>query len=95
MTLKPLVAAVATGLILLIGAMAGFIFGRTTIPESPAPPLEEPRIASPLPTTPASDGLTEPTDEPVFCTMDAKECPDGSYVGRVGPNCEFAPCPGE
>jgi hypothetical protein len=31
----------------------------------------------------------------VFCTMDAKACPDGSYVGRVGPSCEFVPCPGE
>jgi len=28
-----------------------------------------------------------------FCTMEAKLCPDGSYVGRVGPNCEFAECP--
>jgi len=27
------------------------------------------------------------------CTLEAKECPDGSYVGRVPPNCEFAPCP--
>ena len=33
--------------------------------------------------------------EQVFCTMDAKMCPDGSYVGRTGPNCEFAACPGE
>ncbi len=31
--------------------------------------------------------------EAVFCTMEAKECPDGSWVGRSGPNCEFAPCP--
>ena len=31
--------------------------------------------------------------EPVACTMEAKLCPDGSYVGRVPPNCEFAPCP--
>ena len=30
-----------------------------------------------------------------ICTMDAKECPDGSYVSRTGPHCEFAPCPGE
>lgn len=30
--------------------------------------------------------------EPVACTMDAKECPDGSYVGRTPPNCEFV-CP--
>lgn len=28
------------------------------------------------------------------CTMDAKICPDGSAVGRSGPNCEFTPCPG-
>lgn len=32
--------------------------------------------------------------EQVACTMDAKLCPDGSYVGRQGPNCEFAACPG-
>lgn len=27
------------------------------------------------------------------CTMDAKICPDGTSVGRSGPNCVFAPCP--
>ena len=27
------------------------------------------------------------------CTMEAKMCPDGSYVGRTGSNCEFAACP--
>jgi len=32
---------------------------------------------------------------PVACSMIAKLCPDGTAVGRVGPNCEFAPCPGE
>ena len=31
--------------------------------------------------------------DPVACTMEAKLCPDGSYVGRSGPNCEFAACP--
>ena len=30
---------------------------------------------------------------PVACTMEAKLCPDGSAVGRTGPNCEFAACP--
>ena len=30
--------------------------------------------------------------EKVVCTMDAKQCPDGSYVGRSGPDCEFV-CP--
>ncbi len=29
----------------------------------------------------------------VACTMDAKACPDGSYVGRVAPSCEFELCP--
>lgn len=43
------------------------------------------------------DGPDAPisSNDPVFCTMDAKLCPDGSSVGRVGPNCEFAACPGE
>jgi hypothetical protein len=27
------------------------------------------------------------------CTEEAKICPDGSAVGRTGPNCEFTPCP--
>ncbi len=30
--------------------------------------------------------------EPKGCTMEAKICPDGSAVGRMGPKCEFAPC---
>jgi hypothetical protein len=34
-----------------------------------------------------------PSPKPVFCTMEAKECPDGSFVGRQGPNCDFASCP--
>jgi hypothetical protein len=31
----------------------------------------------------------------IACTQEAKLCPDGSAVGRSGPNCEFSPCPGE
>jgi len=31
--------------------------------------------------------------EPIACTMDAKLCPDGSYVARIPPKCDFAPCP--
>lgn len=34
-----------------------------------------------------------PAHAQVQCTMEAKICPDGSAVGRKGPNCEFAPCP--
>lgn len=36
-------------------------------------------------------GNNEP--EIVACTMEALQCPDGSYVGRQGPSCEFAACP--
>jgi hypothetical protein len=42
----------------------------------------------------ASDTATS-SDEFMACTMDAKMCPDGSYVGRTGPACEFAACPNE
>ena len=34
-------------------------------------------------------------EQAVACTEEAMLCPDGSSVGRTGPNCEFAPCPGE
>ncbi|MCR4322674.1 MAG: Gmad2 immunoglobulin-like domain-containing protein [Candidatus Azambacteria bacterium] len=35
-------------------------------------------------------GETKPTT--IVCTQEAKLCPDGSAVGRTGPNCEFANC---
>lgn len=42
----------------------------------------------------AKDSQVPEEPNQVVCTLDAKMCPDGSYVGRMGPNCEFAPCPG-
>ncbi|MHB0916082.1 MAG: Gmad2 immunoglobulin-like domain-containing protein [Thermoleophilia bacterium] len=33
------------------------------------------------------------TGDGVACPQDARQCADGSYVGRTGPDCEFAPCP--
>ena len=38
-------------------------------------------------------GSASPTPASKACTLEAKVCPDGSSVGRSGPNCEFAPCP--
>lgn len=32
-------------------------------------------------------------EEGGVCTADAMQCPDGTFVGRSGPNCEFV-CPG-
>lgn len=42
---------------------------------------------------PAPTEYKNPEEEPVACTMDARLCPDGSYVGRVPPDCEFESCP--
>lgn len=44
-------------------------------------------FAQPYPTN------IDPGVDAVACTMDAKQCPDGSYVGRIAPFCEFAECP--
>ncbi|VVB67212.1 Uncharacterised protein [Candidatus Norongarragalina meridionalis] len=49
------------------------------------------QIAFAPPFTPSPSTLPSPS--PVACTAEAKICPDGSSVGRTGPNCEFAPCP--
>jgi len=38
-------------------------------------------------------GPVEETPQTQECNADAKICPDGSSVGRVGLNCEFAACP--
>lgn len=43
------------------------------------------QIPSPIDEIPDEDGT-------FACTMDAMMCPDGSYVGRTGPLCEFV-CP--
>ena len=37
--------------------------------------------------------LVKNPQKPVACTQEAKICPDGSAVGRTGPDCEFSPCP--
>ncbi|OQA36745.1 MAG: hypothetical protein BWY53_00371 [Parcubacteria group bacterium ADurb.Bin326] len=44
---------------------------------------------------PSSAMPNTPCPGAIACTLDARICPDGSAVGRQGPNCEFAPCPGD
>lgn len=55
-----------------------------TVPRCLMPETSDMCPPSPTP-SPKSNGV-------VFCTQDAKQCPDGAWVGRSGPNCEFA-CP--
>jgi len=52
-------------------------------------PVEPEVIATPV----ASPIVETQPEEGVACTLDAMQCPDGSYVGRTGPDCEFV-CPG-
>ena len=68
-------------------------------------PLPEPSVPSETETPPGKDNTLPPrtnldtpsteSGDQVLCTMDAKVCPDGSSVGRQGPDCEFSACPGE
>lgn len=46
-----------------------------------------------MPNSVATSTPVDPSATSVACTMEAKQCPDGSYVGRQGPKCEFAACP--
>ena len=47
------------------------------------------------PALPPRSSDTSTSSEQTICTLDAKVCPDGTAVGRTGPRCEFAACPGE
>jgi len=68
-------------------------------PTFPETSIETEQNVQPSPSTPSQypsdpSSFTEGKGGAVICTMDAMMCPDGSYVGRTGPRCEFAPCPG-
>ena len=43
----------------------------------------------------ANESLMNNEGEMMACTLEAKECSDGSFVGRVAPDCEFEACPNE
>jgi len=77
-------------IIIILAAVAVGIYAigkniDATMPGNPQIPRQ-----SGIPTNTNAPGLP---GEQVFCTMDAKMCPDGSYVGRVPPRCEYAMCP--
>ncbi len=57
----------------------------TIRPVIPTPTMI-PIMITPMPTSTSSA-------QSKACTQEAKICPDGTGVGRVGPDCEFVPCP--
>jgi nitrosocyanin len=81
-------------LVILVGGGVFFLgmnkqAGAPTVPEGDANPF-------PTGNSSGSESINpnaENPNEPVACTLDAKVCPDGSSVGRVAPDCEFAACP--
>jgi hypothetical protein len=99
---RSILIAAVMGLILFLLALAGIAL----INESGLSNGEEPPFLESAENSTSSTPVLEPGDfipgepleeeiEETFCTLDAKICPDGSSVGRSGPNCEFAPCPAE
>jgi hypothetical protein len=44
---------------------------------------------------PVQTDLIDKNGNKKACPAMARQCPDGSSIGPSGPNCEFAPCPGE
>ncbi|HYD34736.1 MAG TPA: hypothetical protein VD999_01570 [Vitreimonas sp.] len=82
------VAVVGLLMLLPVVAYGGYYFGRQRALSNQVTDNSKIRVAvSPTPTSASLE------NDQVICTMDAKVCPDGSAVGRTGPNCEFAECP--
>lgn len=61
------------------------------VPDKSLDPSRQPQRPD-LPVSSAPGPATNPNEPVTMCTMDAKQCSDGSWVGRTGPNCEFV-CP--
>ncbi len=86
----PMFIIVLCILLITVGiSLAAFYFGyrqgKATITDANPGPDSSPVVIA----TPAAS----PIGQPVACTLEARICPDGTAVGRSGPNCEFAPCP--
>jgi hypothetical protein len=79
-----------------------FIGARTAVDPVPSGGVEETPSEAPQNAPGSGDvsqkkeehpGIEDQDGDGVVCTQEVKECPDGSYVGRTGPRCDFAACP--
>lgn len=94
-----IVSVITLIIVALAGVAVGWQFGK----ETPKQVLSfEDCVASGSPVMESyprqckygSQNFIENTNpSPIACTQEAKLCPDGSAVGRAGPNCEFSACP--
>lgn len=64
-------------------------------PPAPVPgSVSAPKVVPPPAVAPAQTPAPAPSSsDEVVCAQDLQQCPDGSYVTRGGPQCEFATCP--
>lgn len=83
---KHFMAIAFAGLTIVILSLGIFVINEKQKDLAPSRPL-------PAPAGKNEEANETQTPEELFCRMDAKICPDGSSVGRVAPNCDFAPCP--
>lgn len=82
--MKPLLLGALLLVVMSAVGVGAFWTGKNSVSDSHprATPIAQLPIETPAPTSAS-----------VACPLDAKVCPDGSSVGRVAPNCEFAMCP--
>ncbi len=75
---------------------------QNTAIQTPVPTPLPPIPVTPISTTPTTVGGSSTIDDllaalntptTTVCASDAHVCPDGTTVGRTGPNCSFAACP--
>jgi hypothetical protein len=85
-TVMVIFVALACG---VAGYMVGLRQGRAQTSSSRTPTSSSPLTPLAVSPLPSAGGAQQ------ACTQEAKICPDGSSVGRTGPNCAFAPCPGD
>ncbi len=81
--------------LVLTSLIIGVIFVVSLTSCSPTQSRQPIPTISPVPSFTPTPEVKGPGTPGRACTMEARLCPDGSAVGRTGPNCEFALCPGE
>lgn len=98
---RTLLLAGLAAIVVVLVALSGYYLGSKSTRDdrfaSPNPSVNESILPSEMPQETPTDLPTSfpESEDPVMCTLEAKLCPDGSYVGRTGPKCEFSLCPGE
>ncbi len=85
------VISVAIFILLCLGLVIFFYYQNQALKDKISQYMSQSYSPPPVSTEPISPA--SPSGSPLACTTEAKICPDGSSVGRTGPNCEFAACP--